>query len=137
MHFPTNPTVSPSCNVSHGEVLFDCIANPDAAGWDLARVEGSGAWTAYPGGAPANVACALAKLGVPASFVGAVGRDKEGESRGGSLVAPSAWGREGGEGGGVFSLVFGVVAAAAVVVTVVVVDIFLLSTVGGVRYVGV
>ena len=43
----------------------------------------------------------------------------------------------GKRGGGVFSLVFGVVAAAAVVVTVVVVDIFLLSTVGGVRYVGV
>eukprot|EP00903_Cladosiphon_okamuranus_P016539 g15257.t1 len=63
----------------HGEVLFDCIANPEAAGWDLARVEESGAWTAYPGGAPANVACALAKLGVPASFVGAVGRDKEGD----------------------------------------------------------
>lgn len=43
------------------------------------------AWTPYPGGAPANVACALAKLGVPAIFVGAVGRDKEGER------GPLAW----------------------------------------------
>lgn len=60
-------------------MLFDCIAKPDAAGWDLARVVDSAAWTAYPGGAPANVACALVKLGVPASFVGAVGRDSEGE----------------------------------------------------------
>ncbi|CAM9292121.1 unnamed protein product [Pylaiella littoralis] len=63
----------------HGEILFDCIANPEAAGWGLKEVEESAAWKAYPGGAPANVACALAKLGVPASFVGAVGRDKEGE----------------------------------------------------------
>lgn len=64
---------------SHGEILFDCIANPEAAGWELGRVEESAAWTPYPGGAPANVACALAKLGVPASFVGAVGRDEEGD----------------------------------------------------------
>ncbi|CAM9377376.1 unnamed protein product [Ectocarpus sp. 12 AP-2014] len=63
----------------HGEILFDCIANPEAAGWELGRVEESAAWTPYPGGAPANVACALAKLGVPASFVGAVGRDEEGD----------------------------------------------------------
>eukprot|EP00752_Nemacystus_decipiens_P001565 g1528.t1 len=63
----------------HGEVLFDCIANPEAAGWDLGRVEESAAWTAYPGGAPANVACALAKLGTRASFVGAVGQDEEGD----------------------------------------------------------
>lgn len=73
--------MTPQIKPSHGEVLFDCIAKPEAAGWDLARVVDSAAWTAYPGGAPANVACALVKLGVPASFVGAVGRDSEGEER--------------------------------------------------------
>lgn len=64
---------------SHGEVLFDCIARPEAAGWDLDRVVGSGAWAPYPGGAPANVACALSKLGISATFVGAVGCDEDGE----------------------------------------------------------
>ncbi|CAM9795262.1 unnamed protein product, partial [Ectocarpus sp. 12 AP-2014] len=31
----------------HGEILFDCIANPEAAGWELGRVEESAAWTPY------------------------------------------------------------------------------------------
>lgn len=66
-------------NTSHGEVLFDCIAKPEAAGWELDRVVQDKAWTRYPGGAPANVACALSKLGVSASFVGAVGKDDEGK----------------------------------------------------------
>jgi fructokinase len=35
-------------------------------------------WTPYPGGAPANVACALVKLGTPAGFIGAVGEDEPG-----------------------------------------------------------
>lgn len=65
--------------VSHGEVLFDCIAKPEAAGWDLDRVVKEAAWTPYPGGAPANVACALSKLGVSASFAGGVGCDDDGE----------------------------------------------------------
>lgn len=65
-------------NKSHGEVLFDCIAKPEAAGWGLEQVVENKAWTPYPGGAPANVACALSKLGVSAVFVGAVGRDNEG-----------------------------------------------------------
>ena len=34
--------------------------------------DGPESWTGFPGGAPANVACALAKLGTPAAFVGAV-----------------------------------------------------------------
>ena len=35
-------------------------------------------WTPYHGGAPANVACALVKLGTSAGFMGAVGEDEPG-----------------------------------------------------------
>ncbi|NJL60917.1 MAG: carbohydrate kinase [Methylacidiphilales bacterium] len=58
-----------------GEVLFDCLA--DQLGQKLEEVE---SWTPYPGGAPANVACALVKLGVPAGFIGCVGEDDPGNS---------------------------------------------------------
>lgn len=58
-----------------GEVLFDLLA--DQAGQPLETVK---SWTPYPGGAPANVACALVKLGVSAGFVGCVGKDEPGES---------------------------------------------------------
>jgi len=58
-----------------GEVLFDCIA--DRPGRSLEAVE---TWTAYPGGAPANVACALVKLGVPAGLIGCLGQDEAGEA---------------------------------------------------------
>ena len=33
----------------------------------------------FAGGAPANVACALAKLGTPAGFIGTIGDDEDGE----------------------------------------------------------
>ncbi|HAG80146.1 MAG TPA: carbohydrate kinase [Cyanobacteria bacterium UBA12227] len=56
-----------------GEVLFDCLA--DQLGRSLEQVE---SWTPYPGGAPANVACALVKLGTPAGFIGCVGEDEPG-----------------------------------------------------------
>jgi fructokinase len=58
-----------------GEILFDCLA--DQPGRSLEQVE---SWTSYPGGAPANVACALAKLGTKAGFIGAVGSDNLGNS---------------------------------------------------------
>ena len=58
-----------------GEILFDCLA--DKPGVSLEDVE---SWTAYPGGAPANVACALAKLGMAAGFIGAIGGDELGNS---------------------------------------------------------
>ncbi|NEP12258.1 MAG: carbohydrate kinase [Symploca sp. SIO2C1] len=58
-----------------GEILFDCLA--DQLGRSLEQVE---SWTPYPGGAPANVACALVKLGTPAAFVGCLGQDEPGES---------------------------------------------------------
>lgn len=58
-----------------GEILFDLLA--DQAGKPLEAVE---SWTGYAGGAPANVACALVKLGTSAGFVGCVGKDQPGES---------------------------------------------------------
>lgn len=56
-----------------GEILFDCLA--DQPGRALKEVE---SWTPYPGGAPANVACALTKLGTSAGFIGCVGEDAPG-----------------------------------------------------------
>ncbi len=57
-----------------GEILFDCLA--DELGKSMSEVT---SWTPYPGGAPANVACALTKLGTPSAFVGCVGKDTRGE----------------------------------------------------------
>ena len=58
-----------------GEVLFDKLA--DQAGKPLEQVV---SWTDYPGGAPANVACCLVKLGTPTAFVGCVGSDDTGNT---------------------------------------------------------
>lgn len=58
-----------------GEILFDCLANQ--LGKPLEQVE---SWTPYPGGAPANVACGLAKLGTTAGFLGCVGQDAPGQT---------------------------------------------------------
>ncbi|MDJ0557289.1 MAG: carbohydrate kinase [Microcoleaceae cyanobacterium MO_207.B10] len=58
-----------------GEILFDYLA--DQPGITLNQVE---SWTAYPGGAPANVACGLVKLGTSAALISAVGKDTEGNS---------------------------------------------------------
>jgi fructokinase len=66
----TNPRV-----LCLGEVLYDLLA--DQPGLPLEAVE---SWTPYPGGAPANVACGLAKLGTPTGFIGCVGRDRQGEA---------------------------------------------------------
>ncbi|HEY9767431.1 MAG TPA: carbohydrate kinase [Coleofasciculaceae cyanobacterium] len=57
-----------------GEILFDCLA--DQLGKSISEVT---SWTSYPGGAPANVACALAKLGTPSAFIGCVGKDEPGK----------------------------------------------------------
>ncbi len=58
-----------------GEMLFDKLALQ--VGVSCEEVT---AWTAYPGGAPANVACALTKLGTTAGFVGAIGEDDNGRA---------------------------------------------------------
>lgn len=56
-----------------GEVLFDLIS--DEPGIPLESVT---AWTPYPGGAPANVACALSKLDTETAFIGSIGQDAMG-----------------------------------------------------------
>jgi fructokinase len=66
----TNPRV-----LCLGEILFDLLA--DQLGRSLEEVE---SWTAYPGGAPANVACSLVKLGTPSGFIGCVGQDQPGDT---------------------------------------------------------
>ncbi|MGB3514779.1 MAG: carbohydrate kinase [Microcoleaceae cyanobacterium] len=58
-----------------GEILFDCLADRPGRAFD--QVE---SWTAYPGGAPANVACGLVKLGTSTALIGAVGVDTEGNT---------------------------------------------------------
>ncbi len=65
----TNPRV-----LCLGEILYDVLA--DQLGRSLSEVE---SWTSYPGGAPANVACALLKLGTSSGFIGAVGEDEPGK----------------------------------------------------------
>lgn len=58
-----------------GEILYDLISDEPGVPYEQVK-----SWTAYPGGAPANVACALVKLGTSASFVGCVGEDEPGEN---------------------------------------------------------
>jgi fructokinase len=65
----------PSRVICLGEILFDCLA--DGLGQSLDRVQ---SWTTYPGGAPANTACALAKLGIPTAFIGCIAQDALGET---------------------------------------------------------
>jgi fructokinase len=57
-----------------GEILFDCLA--DELGKSVSEVT---SWTSYPGGAPANVASALTKLGTPSAFIGCIGQDEPGK----------------------------------------------------------
>ena len=53
-----------------GELLIDFVA--ENQGNDLSKAN---KFTKKPGGAPANVACAIAKLGGSSKFIGAVGND--------------------------------------------------------------
>lgn len=53
-----------------GEALIDFVAENQGSDLTKAMV-----FTKKPGGAPANVACAIAKLGGTAKFIGSVGRD--------------------------------------------------------------
>lgn len=65
--------INPARVLCIGEILFDCLA--DQTGRSLEQVA---SWTAYPGGAPANVACGLVKLGIPTGLISAVGMDEAG-----------------------------------------------------------
>jgi fructokinase len=61
------PAAGNNLVVSFGEMLIDFV--PDVAGLSLAE---SGGFVKAPGGAPANVACAIAKLGGSSAFLGKV-----------------------------------------------------------------
>lgn len=67
--------------LSIGESLIDLIVNDDAG-----RLEDAVAFVARPGGAPANVTVALARLGVPSAFSGVVGDDPFGRRLRDTLV---------------------------------------------------
>jgi fructokinase len=69
-----------SAVLCNGEILFDCIANPDAAGRSLEQITNDKSYKPYTGGAPANVACALVKLGRKAAYAGAIGDDEDGSN---------------------------------------------------------
>ncbi len=60
--------------VSFGEALVDLFATPRGAALDEAE-----RFVPCLGGAPANVAVVLARLGIASRFVGAVGRDAHGD----------------------------------------------------------
>lgn len=62
-----------------GDALFDCIANDDARGFTVEKMVEQSKWTAFPGGAPANVASACKKLGTSSAFCGCVGSDDDGD----------------------------------------------------------
>ncbi|CAN1340617.1 Probable fructokinase-5 [Linum perenne] len=59
--------------VAFGEMLIDFV--PDVAGVSLAESNG---FLKAPGGAPANVACAITKLGGKSAFLGKIGDDEFG-----------------------------------------------------------
>ncbi|WP_046865572.1 PfkB family carbohydrate kinase [Microvirga massiliensis] len=61
--------------VAFGELLIDFV--PTATGLDLAHAE---TFTKAAGGAPANVAAGLARLGMSSAFMGMVGQDGFGHS---------------------------------------------------------
>lgn len=64
------PTVAPPGLVALGELLVDI--SPSTPG---ASLDDDGMLQPLPGGAPANVAVAVARLGAASAFVGAVGND--------------------------------------------------------------
>ena len=74
MIFPRNIDV-----LCVGDALFDCIANDNARGWTVDEMVARDAWTPFPGGAPANVATALRKLGTSSAFCGCLGSDADGD----------------------------------------------------------
>ncbi|XP_051129855.1 probable fructokinase-5 [Andrographis paniculata] len=69
----TNKAAGNSMVVCFGEMLIDFV--PDTSGVSLAESQG---FLKAPGGAPANVACAITRLGGRAAFIGKVGDDEFG-----------------------------------------------------------
>ncbi|GAB2265663.1 Fructokinase-2 [Dionaea muscipula] len=76
----TNGSGSNGLIVSFGEMLIDFV--PTVSGVSLAEAPG---FLKAPGGAPANVAIAVARLGGKAAFIGKVGDDEFGHMLGGIL----------------------------------------------------
>lgn len=68
-----NMKVSKPTVICLGEILFDCLADEVAVSWEEVN-----SYSSYPGGAIANVACALVKLGTTAAYVGSIGADSAG-----------------------------------------------------------
>lgn len=69
-----NPMKSPMPRViCLGEVLIDQIAEDIGVPYEQVS-----SWKPYFGGAPANVACGLAKLGTPVSLISCIGQDAAG-----------------------------------------------------------
>ena len=68
--------------ISLGELLIDFVATAE----DVSLRDAPG-FVKAPGGAPANVACGVAKLGVSAGFIGKVGDDAFGKFLAGVLEA--------------------------------------------------
>lgn len=56
-----------------GEILIDLLSNEPDVNWKKVK-----SWTPYTGGAPANVAFALASLGLNVAFAGRIGADSVG-----------------------------------------------------------
>ena len=56
-----------------GEVLIDLLSEEPGKSWKAVNL-----WTPYTGGAPANVAIALKRLGMRTAFIGCVGNDESG-----------------------------------------------------------
>ena len=79
---PTPDSRLPTPVLSLGETLIDFIVADGAA--SLAE---AASFVARPGGAPANVTVALARLGVPAAFGGVVGDDPFGQRLRATLAA--------------------------------------------------
>ena len=77
--FSSDNNDDPPCVLCIGDALFDCIANNDARGCSVDEMITRNAWKAFPGGAPANVATALQKLGTSSAFVGCLGTDPDGD----------------------------------------------------------
>ena len=65
-----------------GEVLFDLLANEIGVSSEDVK-----SWTPLPGGAPANVACALVKMGDRSRFIGCVGEDEAGRKLAAKLAS--------------------------------------------------
>lgn len=68
-----------------GHALVDCMASDDACGFGVEEMVAKNAWKMFHGGAPANVATGLRKLGTTSAFAGCMGADEDGDAIEGML----------------------------------------------------